>query len=1242
MATIRVYIQPRFPAATSQLAFYDFSKHVDFTSMEWENNDQGTQSMFNASFGSIMPTSTTSWMDYPGATEADKIQNALNDDFFHLKIYPRTEIQVRDISTSPHTILWGGIVTRTEEAKDGGAISGSIEAIDYTELLNESVALEYTAAAGSTIKQVITSETYSFTVTNAERTDNIVTLTVTGTPTLGTPYSRELGVGDSVIVTLDDATYNGIHAVTAVTSSGANTIVKFVQYGSQGDSASAPVTGTAKIYGFLTTDNAPGLDSRIRVQAANIYDLNPDYKFSPKSQGTIRTIQTVARADALNPYRATITTSAVHPYAVGQRVTISLTSGPTNYATLNGTWTVYSTPTSGTFTVDTDSNLTITSGAVGVGSKATGDGIVSPTPIKGGTLRANLDTVVSKGTGVFYLNSGVIDGGGSLDIDLYVRAKDQVDLVTNGLFESGLSTGWTLGSWLVDSVGNTGPFGVGNTIYYTGSDHQDAEMAPASRITVVAGEKYFVSWRHYSEKDAKEKPRIKFYDAGGAVVGNAHGEPLSMRDPINDEWHRDFGIFVVPSSAVKASFVLHHESFSSSYTARFTDIQIIKLTGAFGFSDHPLEDTTTYSYDLRDFENPSAPSESGETSNRIYIYAPYTTEDELTGAKQITNYRNTYDFVQGVWEAGGKRIEASQVSTDATTSELARLTAQKFFKERGQTLRSFEFEHISGPLNVGDVVPFIWDELGVAEALVVRKQVGYMIGDSVFYRVQLGGDMAFQRNTMYLVEQKLAEITGKTTVTTPVASPYPGTPTAGGVVTPGVPILNAGTGFVGVSWRYPESTLKSESFGGFIVLRSADAGNTWYKVSTQEQIQAAANPLSPDTMITEYGDSQVSNTEQYTYKIAAIDVSGNESIITEYSTVSAQAQPSAFPGGQDITEPYTGLGVNVPKVVYALTEGGNKFVVESGDPLTALPDAQYPPGQFVFAQNTIALDGTGTTIESTSVDAKIYRVSVSNTFLRAAIDKIDVSSDGTVAIAADRIATGTLDAGIINVTNLNVSSLRSGDISLVADNDDNLSEISFKDEAGEVVSRWNSSGLTIFGAGALDENGLGKRVYISDGSIKLINGEGTETAAISGDGINASSITLGQLPGGSNSIPNSSFELAAFGTPVNQSLATGYLLNNVMTTNNVSPQNTNVLKSGTISGISSTGTLVTYTATNTFAVDDYVTISGVLPVQYNLENVQITARTSGSFTVASTASGSYVSSSGIAYRDQIELTAFGW
>lgn len=1230
MPTVRVYIQPRFPAAADKTKFYDFSRHVDFTTLEWENNDQGTQSILRANVASIMPTSTTSWMAYPGATEDDKIQNALNDDFFHLKVYPRTEIQVRDVSTNPHTVLWGGIITRTEEVKEGGAITGTIEAIDYTEILNESVALEYTAAAQSTIKQVITSQTYSFTVTNAERTSNVVTLTISGTPTLGSPYSRELGPGDPIYVFLDDATYNGIHTVTEVTSSGANTLVKYVQYAQLGNSASAAVTGTAKIYGFLTTDNAPGLDSRIRVLAANIQELNPDYKFSPKAAGTTRTIQTVSRENGSLPYRATITTTAVHPFAQGQRVTIALTSGPTGYASLNGTWTIATTPTSGTFTIDTDSNTTITSGAA-VGS-AVGDGIVSPTPIKGGTLRQNLETVTSKGTGVFYLNSGTIDGAGALTLDLFVRPKNQVDLVTNGLFEGGSSTGWTLGSWLVDSVGNTGPFGVGNTVYYTGSDHQDAEMAPASRITVVAGEKYFISWRHYSDKDAKERPRIKYYDAGGAVVGNSHGYQLNMHDPINDEWHRDFGIFVVPNNAVKASFVLHHEEHSSSYTARFTDIQIIKLTGAFGFSDHPLEDTVTYSYDLRDFENPTAPSESGEAANRIYLYAPYTTEDELTGAKQITNYRNTYDFVQGVWESGGKRIEASQVSTEATTSELAQLTAQKFFKERGQTLRSYEFEHISGSLNVGDVVPFIWDELGIAEALVVRKQVGYMIGDTPFYRVQLGGDMAFQRNTLYLVEQKLAEITGKSTVVTPVASPYPGTPTAGGVVTPAVPVLQAGTGFIGVSWRYPSSTLKSDSFGGFVILRSADAGSTWYKVSTQTEIQASPDPLAPDSMITEYGDSQVSNTEQYTYKIAAIDVSGNEPVITEYSTVSAQAQPNAFPGGQDLTTPYTGLGVNVPKVVYSLVEGETGFVVESGDPTSNLPDAQYPPGQYVYSDT----------------QEKLFRVSAANLWQRAAIDRIDVGPDGVVTIAADRITTGTLNAGNVEVTNLTVRSLNSGDIELVDENDTGLSEIRFKNASGNYVSTWNRDGLEIKA-----QNSTNKRVLISEGTINLINDDGDLTAALDGNGINATSITIGQLPGGSNSIPNSSFELAAFGTPTvdpvyGNKLNAPVIVNSgsaVVSTTNLAP-----LVSGTISNAqinTPTSGKVRYTCSNTFSQGDYVTIVGVLNTGgtatnlFNMSHVLVDAATTTYFDVqVAVAGATYASSTGRAYRDRLDQTTF--
>jgi len=234
MAEIRVYIQPRLPAASSQTAFYDFSRHVEFDSLDWEQNDQGNASRLSANIYSIMPVSTTHWLQYAGATQADKIQNALYDQFYHLKIYPRTEIQIRDVSTSPHTILWGGVVTRVSENRDGGAIVGSLEAIDYTALLNESVALEFTPIANSTIKETITSQTYSFTPSFAQRTAGLATITLSSIA-IGSPYSRNLDAGDVIVVNLSDDTYDGVHKVTGVTADGSTYKVRFQQYSNVAD-----------------------------------------------------------------------------------------------------------------------------------------------------------------------------------------------------------------------------------------------------------------------------------------------------------------------------------------------------------------------------------------------------------------------------------------------------------------------------------------------------------------------------------------------------------------------------------------------------------------------------------------------------------------------------------------------------------------------------------------------------------------------------------------------------------------------------------------------------------------------------------------------------------------------------------------------------------------------------------------------------------------------------------------------
>jgi hypothetical protein len=62
-------------------------------------------------------------------------------------------------------------------------------------------------------------------------------------------------------------------------------------------------------------------------------------------------------------------------------------------------------------------------------------------------------------------------------------------------------------------------------------------------------------------------------------------------------------------------------------------------------------------------------------------------------------------------------------------------------------------------------------------------------------------------------------------------------------------------------------------------------------------------------------------------------------------------------------------------------------------------------------------------------------------------------------------------------------------------------------------------------------------------------------------------------------------------------------------------------------------TTVVYTATNSFAVGDIVTISGITPAQFNLTDVTISARTSSSFTIIQTITAGTYSSGGLAYKD---------
>jgi hypothetical protein len=108
------------------------------------------------------------------------------------------------------------------------------------------------------------------------------------------------------------------------------------------------------------------------------YDSNIVFSGAPTNDPYFRTYNgTYFKATVTTAARtgttATITTSPAHGFATARSVTVALTSGPTNFALLNGTWTITAV-TATTFTFTTVTSGTITSGAAVGTASAQGSG----------------------------------------------------------------------------------------------------------------------------------------------------------------------------------------------------------------------------------------------------------------------------------------------------------------------------------------------------------------------------------------------------------------------------------------------------------------------------------------------------------------------------------------------------------------------------------------------------------------------------------------------------------------------------------------------------------------------------------------------------------------------------------------------------------------------------------------------------------------------------------------------------
>jgi hypothetical protein len=128
-----------------------------------------------------------------------------------------------------------------------------------------------------------------------------------------------------------------------------------------------------------------------------------------------------------------------------------------------------------------------------------------------------------------------------------------------------------------------------------------------------------------------------------------------------------------------------------------------------------------------------------QAGTSLSISSPAAGGAGLSGEPDIYYYK-TFDFAPGLWESGGKVVEASLNDQLVDSEVKAETRALSFWEEKGIAMRTWEFDHLEEAPEVGTVIPFIWEADDIAEPLVVKGTKGKFLGDRIFWTTTLGSD----------------------------------------------------------------------------------------------------------------------------------------------------------------------------------------------------------------------------------------------------------------------------------------------------------------------------------------------------------------------------------------------------------------------------------------------------------------------------------------------------------------------
>lgn len=261
-------------------------------------------------------------------------------------------------------------------------------------------------------------------------------------------------------------------------------------------------------------------------------------------------------------------------------------------------------------------------------------------------------------------------------------------------------------------------------------------------------------------------------------------------------------------------------------------------------------------------------------------------------------YYKVFDFAPGIWESGGKILEAAINDSLVDNDEKAQTRALSFWEEKGIAERTWEFDTFEPivPM-VGAVIPFVWAADDTAEPLMVKGVKARLLGERVYYTVTVGDDPLLTKRG---VTQIFADMQAATARLNDTIAPEP--PQSLIVSAPSASLIQTPDGVTRASVTAQWTPSPEDDFAHYSVEYGYDPNFTEVQranVSQTSDSQSASTGVKANVVHT----FQAEPGKTLYYRVAAIDQTNNRSQWSSDEIVTPQDTTPCDPPSALTVEP---------------------------------------------------------------------------------------------------------------------------------------------------------------------------------------------------------------------------------------------------------------------------------------------------------------------------------------------------